>query len=368
MIVVIADDFTGAAEMAGIGLRFGLRVELVTKAGEKNDADLMVWCTDSRSLSKDEAIVVTTKAVEYAIGLQPQLLYKKIDSVLRGHVLDEIKVQMSISGLHKALIIPANPSLGRTIRDGQYFIHDKPANETAFAVDPEFAIGNSSVQSMIGGGEEVQVLPVNKVLPRKGIVVGEASASADILKWTEKIEKDSVIAGAGDFFAALLSKRYKERPYAVTSPGSPHLYISGTTFEKAVSFVRSLDRQLHCVAYLPGNDEQAWLQRVSRIIETQNRLVIAFDNNKIPAGTSAASLRQMMAIAVKRVLAHAAIKEIFIEGGATAAWIIRELGITCLSPVEEWERGVVRMKAGDLFITVKPGSYELPHQIKTIYT
>ena len=61
-------------------------------------------------------------------------------------------------------------------------------------------------------------------------------------------------------------------------------------------------------------------------------------------------------------------KEIFIEGGSTAAAILEELNIKNLAPINELERGVVRMIANDLFITVKPGSYELPQQIKELYS
>ena len=43
-------------------------------------------------------------------------------------------------------------------------------------------------------------------------------------------------------------------------------------------------------------------------------------------------------------------------------------GITKLIPVNELSRGVVRMKAGDLFITVKPGSYRLPEEILKLYS
>jgi D-threonate/D-erythronate kinase len=223
------------------------------------------------------------------------------------------------------------------------------------------------VLAMLGGEGEVQVLPVNNALPGDGIFIGEAASSSDILKWTDKTGAGIVAAGASDFFTALLERQYKERKVDVSSPSFPHLYVSGTTFEKSVAFIRELDQQRHCVAWLPFDDEQAWLAKVSKIIAAQNRLAIAFDNSKLSNDISALSLRKMMAVAIKRVIDEGDIKELFIEGGSTAAGIIRELGISSLLPVEEWQRGVVRMKAGDLFITVKPGSYELPHQIKTIY-
>ena len=74
-----------------------------------------------------------------------------------------------------------------------------------------------------------------------------------------------------------------------------------------------------------------------------------------------------MAKAVREILKQKTVKEIFIEGGSTAAAILQELNIKKLIPVNELQRGVVRMKVNDLFITVKPGSYELPEQIKELY-
>ena len=122
MIAVIADDFTGAAELAGISLRYGLSVEVLLDTVSDSNADVVIVCTDSRSMQKAAAIYCTAEAVEALMDLQPEIVYKKIDSVLRGYVIDEAKVQMELSEKTKALILPANPSLQRTISKGEYFI------------------------------------------------------------------------------------------------------------------------------------------------------------------------------------------------------------------------------------------------------
>ena len=96
MIAVIADDFTGAAELAGISLRYGLTVEICLNDVSSTKADVLIVCTDSRSMQKAAAIYCTADAVEAILKFKPSLLYKKIDSVLRGYVIDEIKVQMEL--------------------------------------------------------------------------------------------------------------------------------------------------------------------------------------------------------------------------------------------------------------------------------
>jgi len=78
MIAVIADDFTGAAELAGIGLRYGLSVHLSNRVGALPAADLVVINTNSRSLSKSDAIAATEQAIASLQPFHPHFIYKKL--------------------------------------------------------------------------------------------------------------------------------------------------------------------------------------------------------------------------------------------------------------------------------------------------
>ena len=70
-------------------------------------------------------------------GCGARWVYKKVDSVLRGQVVAELEAMMPQLGLKRALLVPANPALGRTISDGEYFIHGRPIHKTEFARDAE---------------------------------------------------------------------------------------------------------------------------------------------------------------------------------------------------------------------------------------
>ena len=111
-IYVIADDFTGAAEIAGIALRFGLKlniyldnsifdVDAKTLELRFSSSDGAIFCTDSRSLPTAEALKITADTLTKLLQLHPAFIYKKIDSVLRGYVIKELQVQMEITGLKK---------------------------------------------------------------------------------------------------------------------------------------------------------------------------------------------------------------------------------------------------------------------------
>ena len=103
MIVVIADDFSGAAELAGICMRYGLSTTVCTEELVNANTDVMLINTNSRSLKNDKAISVTERIVKQVLQLQPEWIYKKTDSVLRGHIVDELKIQMQLTGKTKSI-------------------------------------------------------------------------------------------------------------------------------------------------------------------------------------------------------------------------------------------------------------------------
>jgi len=359
MIAVIADDFTGAAELAGISLRYGLSVSVHLDNNIDTDADVVIISTDSRSMQKAAAIYCTADAVEAIIDQVPSLLYKKIDSVLRGYVIDEIKVQMELSEKQKVFVLPANPSLQRTISNGEYFINGKKITETGFVDDPEFPINNAAITGMLKD-ETVQVLKHDDWLPVEGIVIGEAESETDVEAWAGAMDESWMLVGAGDFYTALLQKKYQLKEQPAFKLRSPHLYVCGTAFEERKRFIKKINFR----SYLPGDITEKWLQESGSILKQNGKLVIAIDRSTEPALT----LRTNMAKAVKEIVARENVKEIFIEGGSTAAAVLEELNIKKLVPVNELSRGVVRMMAGDLFITVKPGSYQLPDEIIKLYS
>jgi len=357
MIAVIADDFTGAAELAGISLRYGLKVELcVGEVGYRN-ADVLVVSSDSRSLKKNEAINITKQLLKEIVRQKPKLIYKKIDSVLRGYVLEEAKAQMSLMNKSTAFIMPANPSLNRTIRNGEYFVDDIKIIETGFAHDPEFPTTTNSVKEMLDN--EVEVIKPKDELPDKGIIVGEVSKPEDYNYWADKVNEETILVGAGDFFIALLNKYFQPQQQMQFEMQLPHLYVCGTAFKERKEFIK----KLNCISWLPEVVDEDWLRKTGDLIKKKQKAVIAIDEST----ATASSLRNKMAKATSEIVKREAIKEIFIEGGSTAAAILQELKITVLEPTDELSRGVVRMKTGKLFITVKPGSYELPEQIKRLY-
>jgi uncharacterized protein YgbK (DUF1537 family) len=329
----------------------------------------MIVCTNSRSLQKEEALYATSHLIREVVKHGPSFIYKKIDSVLRGYVMDEIRIQMQLTGKNKVLIFPANPSLNRTVNSGEYFIDGKPVTETGFSKDPEFPVKSPFIKNMLGD-ESVLLLKHHDDLPNVGLVVAEAVTMEDTLLWSAKMDRSWMLAGAGDFYTALLQKDHPLQPQQKTTLQTPHLYVCGTALEERKEFIKSLN---NC-SFMPDQVNEDWLQQTGAMLRLKGKAILAVRESEEPAQ----ALRTTMAKAVKEIVKREKVKELFIEGGATAASVLEELDIKKLTPVHELSRGVVSMKAGspkleglripDLLITVKPGSYQLPEELLKLYS
>jgi D-threonate/D-erythronate kinase len=236
---------------------------------------------------------------------------------------------------------------------------------TGFVNDPEFPISSSLVRKILKN--EVQVIKVNEELPKEGIVVGETENLEDYNEWVKKLDESWMLAGAGDFFTALLSKDYAGVKLDKPQLQKPFLYVCGTAFNERKAAIKKIQETTQCVCYLKNDNDGIVLNSAIEIIKNKQQLILAFDD-EINFSTTAAELRSRMAAITKQLIEKAKVKELFIEGGSTAAAILEELNIKMLKPINELSRGVVRMKSGNLFITVKPGSYEMPNEIIKLFS
>ena len=81
MIVVIADDFTGAAELAGIGLEHGLSVDIaIEQVDSSPETEMLVLATDTRSKGSGEAVDELRALSTYLKSIPYSFLYKKVEA------------------------------------------------------------------------------------------------------------------------------------------------------------------------------------------------------------------------------------------------------------------------------------------------
>ena len=379
MIGVIADDLTGAAELGAIGLRHGLHAEIVRSGKPSGKADLVCVDTDSRSCATDEAGKRAAAAAKLLRAAGAQWIYKKVDSVLRGHVTAEVEAVMKQLKLNRALLLPANPSLGRVIRDGQYFVSGKPIHKTEFARDPEYPRRVPQVLRLLKLPETFAIRMSNgdRSLAAGTIVVGEAATSKEVREWAAHYETGLLPAGGSEFFGALLAAENVSAPDGENESPKPapgrELFVCGTSTESVRKFVAAARRRKQPVFSLPmeltwgaefsAAAQEAIAQRVVTAFETQSRVIL---NVGLPPVRDLAVARRLSDYVVQiaeRVLRRMQIPNVFAEGGATSAELVRRMGWPRLAVLRELATGVATLAVAGgpaILLTIKPGTYAWP--------
>jgi uncharacterized protein YgbK (DUF1537 family) len=376
MIAVIADDFTGAAEIGGVGLRYGLNVIIETEAIRHSNADLLVIATDTRSLTSKEAANIIKKITQQLLNLKPEFIFKKVDSVLRGNVADELLAQMSVSGKSRSIVIAANPELKRVIRDGIYYIDDIPLNLTSFANDPEYPVRSSLVREIIGYEPiYTNVLPNNEV-PKDGLIFGDANDIKDLEKWAIEIDDLTLPAGASGFFDILIRNRISKRNMNGNKTGAfgeKSLYVLGSTFPKDNEMLMKMEANGYYLSNMPSeiytnkNFEpkylEQWANEIVHAINTNKKVIASIFHTPGNEPDIANRIRENIGALIKKVLEKTWINELIIEGGSTTYSVLKHLNIKKLHPIKEIDTGVIRMEMEGLpglYLTTKPGSYIWP--------
>lgn len=378
MIGVIADDLTGAAEIGAVGLRHGLSAEIVRRGEPANGVDLACVDTDSRACSPEEAARRATAAAKVLQAAGARWIYKKVDSVLRGHVTAEIEAVMKQLKLMRALLLPANPSLGRTIKGGHYFLRGRPIHKTEFARDPHFPRRSSQVLRLVKIPEKFTMRMMNgdRSVTDGTIVIGDAETSADVHAWTASYDAQMLPAGGSEFFNALLEveKPAHENGHSTLPNGSGHeLFVVGTSTQAARKFVAAARRKKTPVFCLP--QELVWgaqfapaaieavSHRLLAALAIHPRVILSVGLPQVRDADVAQRLSHNVVSIAEHALKQMPVARVFAEGGATAAELVRRMGWARLEVVRELAPGVATLAVnGDtsFLFTIKPGSYAWP--------
>ena len=355
-MIVIADDITGAAEIAGIAFARGAEVRLVcgSVCGVDNATHLTtIIATDTRSMSEEEAVAETRRIASHLSPLTSHL-FKKTDSALRGHVVAELTPLMEVTGYKRAVYLPANPSKGRIIRNGVYYINNVPIHETDFSFDPEFPARTSVLRERFPDAES------------KGIIIPDAESEEDIHNVISTYnDGKTIFAGAADLFSGMICMGCG-RCSLFESVALQSLILCGSTQSKALDLgipVAPMPQEIY-----DGSDDLS-LWDTTAYEQEQHSLILTIPYSHRTGKEVAVHLRTMMAEMTKQLVTKHCPEHLVIEGGATAWATLQALGWTEFTITAQLAPGVVQMKVTNAchtqtfrsengtLVTLKPGSY-----------
>ena len=152
MITLIADDLTGASDAAAPFARRGLATHVVFELVEPPaTAQVQVLAVDSdtRGLPPTAAHRRVREVADRLSGLRPELVYKKVDSTLRGNLGAEVEPVMDAFDFRLAVVAPAFPRMGRTTRHGVHHLHGRAVHQTEIGRDPHAPVRESNIVQLL---------------------------------------------------------------------------------------------------------------------------------------------------------------------------------------------------------------------------
>ena len=357
-VIVIADDLSGAAELAGIAFARGYSAEVQRQFDPTSDAEVIAVDTDSRSLSEESAAQRVEQVTRAVAAAKPAWIYKKVDSALRGNVRAETEAALRALGTTFAILIPANPSRGRTIVGGRLLIDGVPLDQTEFQSDAEHPRTTSAVSELLGQSDRIFAPDI-----------GDAAIVAQV---AERTLAPTLPAGAADYFAALLDARGKGQ--GKKAPVHPPWHIDRPALLVCGSSAAWKSRQAQCqearIPILPLLDPQVDLEsgirRAAAELARRGLVVLAISGETTRQRDIHDLLMHLAAVTVG-LLEITPAATILVEGGATAAIVAGHLGWNRLRVTHSAPAGIGVLKpigaAAVPTVLVKPGSYPWPEEV-----
>jgi uncharacterized protein YgbK (DUF1537 family) len=375
---IIADDLTGALDTGGQFAKTGLETALLLSPRHALPVQVQVISTNSR-----DADVATARqqAAKAAKRLRGRLVFKKIDSTMRGHVGPEIEVVLRVSGVEKAVVCPAVIEVGRRVRHGKLWVEDLLLHKSDFAHDPSWPAVTSDMASLLG-------LPVThlhlKTVRAGANVLTEAISNAPTQIITVDACDDSdlatisqaVVAGhylpcgalglARAWVRELLGSRRIEPEPALQGSPAPVLVVAGSRHPKTRAQVHrvALERGLAiievAVAMNDRGDEQ-W-QAIAEVLSEDRSLVIRAPLEEIRQASHRRALDVVLGKLALRVCQEFELAGLVLTGGATASAVCQTLEAVAVRILGELQVGIpwgrlVGGVASDLPVVTKAGGF-----------
>lgn len=407
-IGMIADDLTGAND-SGVQLsQYGLKTEVRFNLTNENTSmlDSIVIDTDSRSLEESAAYSNVRKVSNFIKRNDFNIIYKKIDSTLRGNLGVEIDAIYDEFKPDFVIIAPGYPKNGRKIISGHLYLNDRLVHQTELANDPKSPIKQSYIPDLMKqqSNRNISLCNINRIrvgheaikekmdiLYKKDIpyLLFDSETEGDLLTIANSVYKSGYkvlwvgSAGLANYLPDVYNISRKKRSPHIKKSDQPTLLVAGS--------VSSITREQ--LNYLLNHNDVAGVELDSaELIENPEKVI----QNALKKATEAVQKNKHIAIfptssqmAVKkaqslgeniglhktdvsnRIVRHLgsltnellnqfSFQGIILTGGDTAKQVCMRIGVDGIQLIDEIETGIPIGKLigrHPLYVVTKAGAF-----------
>jgi len=217
----IADDFTGATDLASMLVRNGMRTVQVIGVPTDSaapDADAVVVALKSRTAPAAAAVTESLAALRWlqTAGCR-QIFFKycsTFDSTPAGNIGPVADALLQALGAGFALACPAFPANGRTVYQGHLFVGDKLLNESGMEHHPLTPMRDANLVRVLSAQTDGAVALIARATVAEGPIAIRRAAT----RWAEQGRRYAIVDAITD--ADLLAIGAAAAPHALITGGS----------------------------------------------------------------------------------------------------------------------------------------------------
>lgn len=406
LIGVIADDFTGASDIAvtlskGLEGEGGLRTTQylgIPTLPADGAVEAGVVALKSRSIPAAQAIEQSLAACEWLLAQGcEQIVFKycsTFDSTAEGNIGPVTDALAQRLNAQRVVMCPAFPAMGRTLYQGHLFVHDKPLNESGMEHHPLTPMKDADLRRVLrqqsgnrvghiawqtvnqgsavlrqaiaaSGGDERILLLVDALNEKDLRTLGEASEGLPLLTGGSGI----ALALAHNFIVRGRASGHRAGVGAVTGPEAILVgSCSGATRGQIDEH-----QKRHPVLMIEVKDVLTGVTNADRLVqfieENQGHAPLVYSSGtpesvkqiqqEYGRATVAAALDNLFGETAKKLVANGT-RRIVVGGGETSGAVVSALNLGALIIGEEIDTGVPAMVSGGsdpVALALKSGNF-----------
>ncbi len=399
----IADDFTGATDLANNLVRSGMRVvqTIGVPTGPLNaEVDAVVVALKSRTIPAEDAIAQSLDALRWLQAQGAQQFYFKycstFDSTPEGNIGPVTEALMDALGTAFTIATPAFPDNGRTVFKGYLFAGNVLLSESGMQNHPLTPMTDPNLVRVMQAQTKRRVGLLDHTVVARGpeairermaalqaegvaVAVVDATSNDDLLRLGPAL-KDMPLVTAGSGVAIGLPGNWGLAPSSTASQLPPaqglRAIVSGSCSQATNRQVAHFKAQgLPALALDPlalTGDTSALVAQVMAwakpllsqgpvlVYSTAEPEAVKAIQARLGVAEAGALVEHALA-AVARALAQAGVQQLVVAGGETSGACVQALGISQLQIGPQIDPGVpwchARGEAGALHITLKSGNF-----------
>jgi 3-dehydrotetronate 4-kinase len=401
----IADDYTGATDVAAMLSRTGLNViqylGVPSHDDDLGDADAIVIALKSRSIAPTEAVKLSLQALAFLQGLGLEKIFFKycstFDSTAQGNIGPVADALANKLDARQVLFCPSFPENGRTVYCGHLFVHGVPLHESGMQHHPLTPMTDSNLVRVLEAQSQRRVgkLSLQESLPTSDEptnLIVDAISNVDLERVAQMAISHRLLTGgsaAASFWALALADRRGLKPAAAiaTKTASSKEYercmiLAGSCSEATRTQIAEFEKSypvLHLDLASFANAEQvvaaaaAWCALYWNST-TSNKPPLLVSTSAKPESVTAARKKfgqQGAAEFSEQVLSRFAtelhqqdVRCFVVAGGETSGAIINALGVRSVRIGEEIAPGVpwiTTLSSPQLKLSLKSGNFGGPN-------